>query len=172
MSGMSGVGIRDSQTVVAGGGRAASPQIGGVRIFELGNVLTRSGWMAEVFRSDWPLGDVTVRQINWVELNPGAVTDWHCHHVQTDHLIGVGGIIKLALWDGRETSSTLGASEIIRLGAMRPVMVAVPAGVWHGLRNEAGVPAGYLNIIDQLYMHAEPDNWRAAPGDSEIPNIL
>jgi dTDP-4-dehydrorhamnose 3,5-epimerase len=165
-------GIKDPQTVVAGGRRAAPPRIAGVRIFELGNVLTRSGWMAEVFRSDWPVTDNAIRQVNWVELNAGAVTDWHCHSKQTDHLVGVGGNIKLALWDGRDDSATRGASEIIRLGAMRPVMVAVPPGVWHGLRNEAGTAAGYINVIDQLYVHAEPDNWRATPGASEFPDIL
>ena len=39
-------------------------------------------------------------------------------------------------------------------------MVIVPPGVWHGLRNESGVPAGYINVIDQLYDHVDPDNWR------------
>lgn len=165
-------GTRDPQTVVAGGKRANAPRIDGVQIFELGNVPTRSGWMTEIFRSDWPVVDITVRQVNWVELSPGAVTDWHRHAAQTDHLIGVGGMIKLALWDGRDTSPTKGATEIVRFGAIRPVMVIVPPGVWHGLRNESGQPAGYINVIDQLYKHAIPDNWRASPGDTEIPDIL
>ena len=166
------VGKRDEQTVVAGGKRAAPPKIDGVRIVELGNVLTRSGWMAEVFRTDWPEVQITVRQVTWVELAPGAVTDWHRHAGQTDHLIGVGGRIKLALWDGRDTSPTKGASEIIRIGAIRPVMVIVPPGVWHGLRNESGQPAGYLNVQDQVYSHADPDNWRLSPNETDIPPIL
>lgn len=166
------VGKRDEQTVVAGGRRATPPQIEGVQVFELGNVFTRSGWMAEVFRTDWPVVDITVRQINWVELSPGGVTDWHRHIDQVDHLIGVGGRIKLALWDGREASATQGASEIIRMGAMRPVMVVVPPGVWHGIRNESGQPAGYLNVTNQLYEHAHPDNWRLSPSDANLPDIL
>ena len=72
---MSPVGIRDGQTVVAGGGRAAAPKIAGVQIHELGNVITRSGFMTEIFRADWPVIGITVRQVNWVQLNPGAVTD-------------------------------------------------------------------------------------------------
>ena len=169
---MSAVGRKDAQTVLPGGARAAGAKIDGVRIHELGNIITRSGFMTEVFRTDWPVVGITVRQINWVELNPGAVTDWHAHKKQTDHLIGVGGNIKLALWDNRETSPSKGATEIVRLGAMRPVMVIVPPGVWHGLRNESGAPAGYINAIDELYDHADPDNWRLAPQAGEIPGIL
>lgn len=51
-------------------------------------------------------------------------------------------------------------------------MVVVPPGVWHALRNESGQAAGYLNIIDELYVHEEPDNWRLTPGSKEIPDIL
>lgn len=165
-------GVRDPQTVRAGGARAVAPQIIGVQIFELGNVITRSGYMTEIFRTDWPMIGISVRQVNWVGLNPGAVTDWHCHVGQTDHLIAISGNIKLALWDGREDSPTKGATEIVRMGALRPVLVVVPSGVWHGLRNESGQPAGYINVIDQLYHHEKPDNWRLDPHAQQLPDIL
>jgi dTDP-4-dehydrorhamnose 3,5-epimerase len=128
--------------------------------------------MTEVFRTDWAGIDIAVRQVNWVQLNPGAVTDWHAHSKQTDHLIGVGGNLKLALWDGRQNSSTKGATDIVRMGAVRPVLVVVPSGVWHALRNESGEPAGYLNVIDELYAHEAPDNWRLGARSDEIPDIL
>ena len=169
---LSSLGIKDAQTVVAGGGRAAPVRIIGVQVFDLGNVITRSGWMLEVFRTDRPVCPITIQQVNWVMLSPGAVTDWHCHSEQIDHLIGVGGNIKLALWDGRNDSSTNGKYEVVRVGAMRPAMVVVPPGVWHGLRNESGVPAGYINVTDRLYNHQNPDNWRLKPGAGEIPDIL
>src|SRR5438876_1392409 len=76
---MSPAGVRDSQTVIAGGGRAAPAKIAGVEIHELGNVITRSGFMTEILRTDWSVIGITVHQINWVQLNPGAVTDWHAH---------------------------------------------------------------------------------------------
>jgi dTDP-4-dehydrorhamnose 3,5-epimerase len=169
---MSFVGTRDAQTVLPGGARAASAKIEGVRIHELGNVITRSGFMTEIFRTDWSVVGITVQQVNWVQLNPGAVTDWHAHAKQIDHLVGVSGNIKLALWDGRDGSATKGATEIVRIGAIRPVMVIVPPGVWHGLRNESGEPAGYINIVDKLYHHEMPDNWRLTPRATEIPDIL
>ena len=169
---MTRVGVKDTQTVTLTGSRVGAANIDGVRINQLGNVITRSGFMTEIFRIDWPAIGITVRQINWVQLNPGAVTDWHAHAKQTDHLIGVGGNIKLALWDGRDDSPTRGATGIMRLGIFRPVMVIVPRGVWHGLRNESGEPAGYINVIDELYEHADPDNWRLAPHSKDIPDIL
>lgn len=165
-------GEKDPQSVRPGGERANAPKIADVRIVELGNVLTRSGWMTEVFRTDWDGISITPRQVNWVVLKPGGTTDWHRHMLQTDHLIGVGGNIRLALWDGREGSSTRDQSEFIRMGALRPVLVVVPPGVWHALRNESGEPAGYLNVTNQVYEHADPDNWRLSPGTAGVPDIL
>jgi len=165
-------GEQDRHSVLPGGRRAALPRIAGVRILELGNVLTRSGWMMELFRQDWNGIKMVPQQINWVELSPNGVTDWHRHASQTDHLVGVGGVIKLALWDGRADSPSNQETDVIRLGALHPVMVIVPPGVWHALRNESGLPAGYFNVVDRLYNHEHPDNWRLTPGMAEIPNIL
>jgi dTDP-4-dehydrorhamnose 3,5-epimerase len=169
---MSFKGMKDRQTVVAGGGRAVAPKISGVEIIDLGNVITRSGWMCEIFRTDRPASGIAVRQVNWVQLNPGAVTDWHAHARQTDRIVGIGGNIKLALWDTRKSASSHGMGEVIRLGVARPVMVVVPPGVYHGLRNESGAPAGYIVVIDELYDYADPDNWRIEPKSLELPDIL
>jgi dTDP-4-dehydrorhamnose 3,5-epimerase len=168
----SAMGSRDVKTAGPGGHRAQPMQIAGVKLFELGNILTRSGWMLELFRTDWPVVDVSPQQVNYVQLNPNGVTDWHCHDRQVDHIIGVGGAIKLALWDTRDGSLTKGKVDIIRIGAIRPVMVVVPPGVWHALRNECGQPAGYLNVTDQLYCYDDPDNRRLTPGMVEVPSVL
>ena len=169
---MAFTGVRDHQTVFAGGARAETIKIGGVQVRELGNVLTRSGFLTEIFRTDWISDEIVVHQVNWVQLNPAGVTDWHVHAKQTDRIAGVGGTIKLALWDGRASSPTKGATEIFRIGALRPVLVVIPPGVWHALRNESDQAAGYLNVIDEHYVHEEPDNWRLPAGSGEIPDIL
>ncbi|MEO6292675.1 MAG: hypothetical protein ABIO88_08645 [Burkholderiaceae bacterium] len=142
--------------------------IAGVRIIKLNNILTRSGLMNEVFRSSW-FEDIKVNQINWVELNPQGLTDWHCHAVQTDRLIGVSGNIKLCLFDDRPDSVTRGATDVIRIGIAAPIMVVFPPGIWHGLRNESGVPAAYLNVVEHLYDHEKPDNFRQSHDSSDIP---
>src|SRR5207253_1026808 len=102
--------------------------IADVRIVELASVVARSGWLLEVFRADWPDVAITPHQINWNQLNPNGVTDWHRHVEQTDHLIAVQGAIRLALWDGREDSSSHDQRDVIRFGAIRPLMIVVPPG--------------------------------------------
>ena len=167
---VSPIGRRDPQTALPDGRRSSPPNIVGVEITEIGNIITRSGWMAEVFRTDWHGQEVAVQQVNYAVLNPHGVTDWHCHQVQNDRLIGLSGAIKLCLWDGRPSSPSRDKIDIIRFGAARPLLVKVPNGVWHALRNESGEPAAYLNVADQVYVHERPDNWRASATD--LPDIL
>jgi dTDP-4-dehydrorhamnose 3,5-epimerase len=165
---MSVAGVKDKQSVLPGGRRVGSPNIQGVQIFELGNVLTRSGSVLEVFRTDWEVVKIQPRHVIWVQMNPGAVTDWHRHLRQTDHLVAVTGSIKVGLWDGRPDSPSSGKADVIRFGALQPALVIVPPGVWHGLRNESGQPAGYLNVNDQPYDHADPDNFRLPAGGAHV----
>ena len=163
-------GIQDTKSVNPGGHRIPS-KIQGVLFFNLKNVITRSGILMEVFRKDWASSDTSVEQINWVELNPNGVTDWHLHKKQTDRLIGVGGNIKLALVDGRKDSPTYGVAETIRFGAADPIMAIIPPGLWHALKNESGKPSGYLNVINELYDYEVPDNFRAGSDNPNFPAL-
>jgi dTDP-4-dehydrorhamnose 3,5-epimerase len=163
---------RDTQTSGPGGARFGKPAIDGVEIRDIGNILTRSGVMAEIFRNDWPGFAIDVRQVNWVSLNADGITDWHCHMRQTDRLVSVAGNIKLALWDGRETSPTHGKHDVIRFGIARPAVVTVPPGVWHALRNESGGFAGYLNLTNELYVYEDPDAYRIGRDAGVLPDIL
>ncbi|MBB5753732.1 cupin domain-containing protein [Prosthecomicrobium pneumaticum] len=163
-------GVKDPQSVRPDGSRATPFAIAGVRTIALHNVLTRSGVLTEILRTDWPELSIAPRHVILATMNPGGITDWHRHRMQTDHLVAIGGTIKLVLWDGREDSPTHGAADVIRMGVMRPLIAIVPPGVWHGLRNESGVPASYLNINDVPYDHADPDNHRL-PADSPLPPI-
>jgi dTDP-4-dehydrorhamnose 3,5-epimerase len=160
---------KDRQTVTRAGDLAGQDLIDGVVVRELKNVLTRSGSLLEAFRSDWPELSIDPGQVNWVMLWPKGVTDWHRHVGQQDHLVFVMGVIKLCLHDDREGSPTQGQSNVFRFGDLRPSLVVVPPGVWHGLRNETGAPAGYLNYFDTPYSHEDPDNWRFPHDTAELP---
>jgi dTDP-4-dehydrorhamnose 3,5-epimerase len=160
---------RDPQTVTGDGRDAGAARIDGVQLREARNVLTRSGTLLEVFRADWPEVAIAPAQVNWVMLWPGGVTDWHRHELQTDHLFVVSGNIKLCLYDDRPGSPTAGVANTFRVGELRPTLVIVPPGVWHGLRNETGERAGYVNYFDHLYVHEEPDNWRLPHDTPAIP---
>jgi len=162
-------GKKDHQTVTATGARAQSFNIQGVRTIALNNVLTRSGAVTELFRTDWPEISIEPRHVILATMNPGAITDWHRHTRQTDHLIAISGNIKLVLWDGRENSETKGQHDIIRFGVLRPLVAVVPPGVWHGLRNESGSIAQYVNVNDVPYDHADPDNFRLSSEHGKAP---
>ena len=137
----------------------------------MGNVITRSGFMTEIFarirrRPDAGAPD----QLGAVE--SGCRDRLAQAREPIDHLIGVGGNVKLALWDDRADSTSKGVTEIYRLGAARPIMVIVPAGVWHGLRNESGQAAGYINVTDNLYDYEDPANWRLTPDAEPVQGLL
>jgi dTDP-4-dehydrorhamnose 3,5-epimerase len=165
-------GKKDEQSVTATGERFSPFSIKGVRTIALNNVLTRSGAVTELFRTDWSQILVEPRHVILATMNPGAITDWHKHSRQTDHLIGISGPIKLVLWDGRENSETFGKSDTIRLGVLRPLIAVVPPGIWHGLRNESGAVAHYINVNDVPYNHLDPDNYRLSSEDGTAPVAL
>src|ERR1044072_2674962 len=154
------------------GAKTSASSIDGVHVLRLPNTTLHDGFMMELFRTDWPAIGNAVRQINWFQLRGEAVTGWHCHAAHTDHLIGVAGTIKLALWDGRDTSPSRGATEVVRMGPNLPSTVIIPPGVWHGLRNESNEPAGYVQVLDALYNHKNPDSRRLPFGTPDIPGVL
>lgn len=146
--------------------------IEGVHVLALPHVTMPNGSMMELMRTDWPQVGTPIRQVNWFQLTGEAVTGWHCHDGHLDYLMGVAGTIKLALFDGRDTSVSRGATEVVRMGPDSPTMVIIPPGVWHGLRNETDGPAGYIQVLDALYNHARPDSRKLPLGTAEIPDIL
>ena len=158
------LGVKDAQTGERLDVRVMTSKIKGVNIIKLRNIRTRSGLMNEVFRSDW-FEKIDVRQINFVDLDPHASTDWHCHSTQTDRIIGLSGPVKLQLHDGRKDSTSHGVSEWLTLGIADPVMVIFPPGIWHKLVNEHAGAGCYLNVIEQLYDNNNPDNYRL-PADT------
>lgn len=160
---------RDGQTVTREGRPAGQEPIAGVVVREARNVLTRSGSLLEVFRRDWPEVAAAPGQVNWVQMAPGAVTDWHKHDHQVDHIFAVLGVVKLCLYDDRHASPTRGSTNVLRVGDLSPQLVVVPPGIWHGFRNESGAPAGYVNYFAEPFRHEDPDNWRLPHDSPAIP---
>jgi dTDP-4-dehydrorhamnose 3,5-epimerase len=162
-------GLKDDQTVQPDGSRSRPFHIHDVKTIPLNNVITRSGSVTELFRTDWTEIGIAPQHVILATMNPGGVTDWHRHSKQTDHLIAISGNIKLCLWDSRQDSPTYNAVDVIRMGLTRPLIAIVPPGVWHGLRNESGLTAQYVNINDVPYNHSDPDNFRLSADTTTIP---
>jgi dTDP-4-dehydrorhamnose 3,5-epimerase len=120
------------------------------------------GWLMEVLRADDPefskFGQVYVSATY-----PGVVKAWHFHKVQVDHFACVSGMVKLVLIDTREGSATKGLVNEFFLGEQNPMLVRVPNGVYHGWKCISLTPSLVINVPNEPYHRAEPDEHRIDP---------
>jgi dTDP-4-dehydrorhamnose 3,5-epimerase len=147
----------------------AGERIDGVVTREVKNVITGNGVTTELFRTDWGIAQADVTAIIHVSLRPGAVSAWHMHRLQTDHLFTIAGSLRLALYDARELSPTSGRLDLLNLSPMRPTLLVIPPGVWHGLKSLGPEAGCFVNFFDKAYDYGDPDSWRLPPDTDEIP---
>lgn len=143
--------------------------INGVQIHEVQPVLTDSGHLTEIFRSDWLSGNDRVEQIFASTLHPGGLSAWHAHATTTDRLFVVAGQIRIVLYDNRPDSTTRGVINQIKVGIQRPSLLIIPPKVWHGVQNYCNSTAILLNAVDHAYKYDSPDHWRVPADSTSIP---
>lgn len=143
--------------------------IDGVRLREVKNVPKENGFLTEVFRADWSLDGGGVDQVFQVILTPGGLSAWHAHQFATDRLFVSHGLVKVVLFDARTRSPTHGRLNEFRIGLLRPTLIVIPPGVWHGVQNISHEPSCLLNMPDRAYDYDDPDHWRLPPDSPEIP---
>lgn len=144
------------------------PPIDGVAVVEVRNVATDNGYLTEVWRDDWGVPG-PVAQVFQALLEPGRVSAWHVHGEATDRLYANHGMVKIVLYDARAGSPTQGRVNVFRCGSVRPTLVVIPPGVWHGVQNIGSAPALLLNLPDRAYRYEGPDHWRLPADTGEIP---
>ena len=142
--------------------------IEGVRLKHLKVIPDERGRLMEILRRDDPefLG---FGQVYMTSIYPGVVKGWHFHRAQADHVTCVHGMIKLALYDGRPASDTYGEINEHFVGEHRPLLVVIPAGVYHGWKCVSPNEAIVINTVTEPYHHAQPDEERLDAHDSPIP---
>lgn len=143
--------------------------IDGVQLHEVKNFITRHACLTEIFRTDWGLLDKPVAHITHVAFRPGQVSAWHMHRLQTDHLFVVAGTFKFVLYDDREGSPSRGRVQEARASILRPTLLIVPPGIWHGAENLEQETSCFINFFDREYNYADPDEWRLPIDAEEIP---
>jgi dTDP-4-dehydrorhamnose 3,5-epimerase len=142
--------------------------IDGVLIKDLKVIPDERGWLMEILRNDDPFF-AKFGQLYMTVAYPGVVKGWHYHKKQTDHFCCVKGMLKVALYDGREGSPTRGEVNEFFIGEKRPQLIRIPAGVLHGMKGVGVEPALLINVPDQVYDHADPDEFRVPPHDNDVP---
>jgi dTDP-4-dehydrorhamnose 3,5-epimerase len=143
--------------------------IDGVQVREVKNVAKDNGYLTEIWRADWGLAPSAVAQTFQALLAPHAITAWHVHRYATDRLFANHGLVKIVLFDARAGSPTEWRVNVFRCGTIRPMLIVVPPGVWHGVQNLGAEPALLLNLPDRAYDYESPDHWRLPPDTDRIP---
>jgi dTDP-4-dehydrorhamnose 3,5-epimerase len=162
-------GEQDRQTVDADWLPVDQPNIEGVAVKEIRPVAASSGYLTEIWRSEWGLDRLPVDQVFQRTLEPGGITGWHAHAVTTDRLFCSVGAVRVSLYDGRKSSASFGNLFHRIIGDKRPALIIVPPGVWHGVKVLGSSTALLLNLVDRAYGYESPDHWRLPPDTEHIP---
>ena len=151
-------------------GDVIADRIHDVACWERPTIVTRNGLTNEVYRNDCGIGASALAQVLYVSLRPGAISAWHMHRAQTDHIFCVLGAVKLVIFDDRADSPSRGVVEVRLLSPARAQLVVIPPGLWHGLANlDCARDAAFINGFDRVYAHADPDEYRLPSDSAQIP---
>lgn len=134
----------------------------------LRKVTNERGHLIEVQRND-ELDYLGFGQAYITSTLPGVVKAWYRHSVQHDQIMLIQGALHLALYDSREHSKTYGILQHIQLDETSPVLVQIPAGLWHGFQAISTGPAMLLHINTVPFDFSNPDEERLVADDPSIP---
>jgi dTDP-4-dehydrorhamnose 3,5-epimerase len=110
------------------------------------------GWLCELFRHDELAAEFHPAMAYISETEPGVARGPHEHVDQADCFCFLGpSSFKVYLWDNRRGSPTYGARQADVVGADKPMLLVIPAGVVHAYQNVGGVPGLVFNCPNRLY---------------------
>jgi dTDP-4-dehydrorhamnose 3,5-epimerase len=105
--------------------------IHGVKIKKLKVIPDERGRLMELLRADEEIFE-KFGQVYVTTTYPDIVKAWHKHSKQADNLACVSGMVKVGLFDAREGSPTYREINEFYLGIHNPILLHIPAGVYHG----------------------------------------
>lgn len=141
--------------------------IEGVKTKNLKVIPDERGWLMEILRCDDEIFDRFGQVYLSVALRE-RVKAWHYHKLQTDNFTCVKGLMKVALYDDRDGSSTYGEVNEFFIGERNPLLISVPKLVWHGFK-AIDDSAFFISVPTLAYNYNEPDEYRLPPDTDKIP---
>jgi dTDP-4-dehydrorhamnose 3,5-epimerase len=110
------------------------------------------GWLCELFRHD-ELPDEFHPVMAYISMTePGIARGPHEHVDQADCFCFLGpSNFKVYLWDTRPAAPTYRHRQTDVVGADKPMLLIVPAGVVHAYRNVGDEPGIVFNCPNRLY---------------------
>jgi len=142
--------------------------IEGVRVKRLKVIPDERGRLMEMLRADDELY-IKFGQVYMTTAYPGTVKAWHYHKKQVDNFAVVKGMMKVVLYDSREKAPTYKEIGEFFMGEHNPILLQIPAYVYHGFKCISESEAIVINCPTEMYDYEEPDEFRADPHGGEIP---
>ncbi len=142
--------------------------IDGVKIKKLKVIPDERGRLMEMLRSDDELF-IKFGQVYMTTAYPGVVKAWHYHKKQVDNFVVVKGMMKVVLCDNRKDSPTHGEVNEFFMGEHNPILLQIPANVYHGFKCISEREAIVINCSTEPYNPNSPDEYRIPPDSKEIP---
>lgn len=142
--------------------------IEGVKTKSLRVIPDERGRLMEILRGDEEFF-IKFGQVYVTTVYPGVVKAWHYHKIQTDNMTAIQGMIKLVLYDSRETSPTYGQVDEYFMGIHKPVLIQIPPMVYHGFKGISDGESMMLNCPTEVYNYKNPDEYRVDPFNNNIP---
>ena len=129
--------------------------IEGVEIKALRTHLDERGFFRELIRVSDEFFREGFGQWSHSLMYTGATKAWHVHKVQVDWWYVPVGVLKVALHDTRDGSSTFRETMELFLGENQPaVVLRIPPGVAHGCKCVSG-PAHLFYVTSRMYDPAD-----------------
>ena len=141
--------------------------IDGVIVKKLKVIPDERGRLMEIMRADDEFFE-NFGQVYLTTAYPGVVKGWHYHKKQADNMAVIKGMMKIVLYDSRKKSKTCGKINEIFAGIHNPVLVHIPAFVFHGFKCISEKEALVINIPTEVYNYKEPDEFRLPAHGSRI----
>jgi|688.fasta_scaffold956860_2 dTDP-4-dehydrorhamnose 3,5-epimerase len=128
-----------------------------VQIKQLKVNIDDRGCLTEIFRlTDDPYG---FGQAYITTCTQGVIKAWHRHKEQVDRWYCINGAARLGLYNSESK-----LSQTVILSSSVPVIVTIPAGIWHGFTPAWGYrEATILNMPSKPYNIENPDEDRVEP---------
>jgi dTDP-4-dehydrorhamnose 3,5-epimerase len=142
--------------------------IDGVKIKQLRVIPDERGRLMEILRCD-DEQFTKFGQVYMTTAYPGVVKGWHYHKKQIDNMAVVRGMMKLVLYDSRESSPTYTIINEFFFGEHRPLLIQIPPFVFHGFKAISAYEAMVINLPTEPYNYDDPDEYRVHPHENDIP---
>jgi dTDP-4-dehydrorhamnose 3,5-epimerase len=140
--------------------------IDGVQIHPLRQIADERGKIMHMLRCDDPYFE-NFGEIYFSMVYPGVIKGWHQHKVMVLNYAVVVGMIKLVLYDERETSATYREIQEIFLGEANYALVRIPPMVWNGFKGIGTTPSIVANCA--TLPHDPQEIIRLDPVKNHIP---